>query len=88
MFQRLTNPKLLAAAQQQISELFAQHAEWFCTPGQGQAQALRRNELDISIAQGRLVLSCWTEMGSRAWRILAWQWNGQVLSCSFAENGR
>ena len=80
MFQSLTKPKQLVAARQQITELFAQHAEWFCTPGQGQAQALRRNELDISISQGRLVLSCWTDKGSRSWRILAWQWNGQVLS--------
>jgi len=80
MFQRLTNPRLLTAAQQQITELFAQHAEWYCTPGQGEAQALRRNELDIRISQGRLVLSCCTDKGSRSWRILAWQWNGQVLS--------
>jgi len=80
MFQRLTSPDLLAAAKRQITELFAAHAEWFCTPGQGNAQALRRNELDIEISQGRLVLSCWTEKGSRSWRILAWHWNGQILS--------
>jgi len=80
MFQRLTSPDLLAAAKRQITELFAAHAEWFCTPGQGNAQALRRNELDIEITQGRLVLSCWTEKGSRSWRILGWHWNGQILS--------
>src|SRR5258707_14592197 len=80
MFQRLTSPELLAAAKRQIAELFAAHAEWFCIPGQGNAHALRRNELDIVISQGRLVLSCWTEKGSRSWRILAWNWNGQLLS--------
>lgn len=80
MFQRLTTLELMEAARHQITVLFAEHAEWFCTPGDGGAQALRRNELDIRISQGRLVLSCWTEKGSRSWRILAWQWNGQILS--------
>ena len=80
MFQRLTTPDLLAAAKRQIAELFSQHAEWFCAPGPGKAHALRRNELDVSISHGRLVLSCWTEKGSRSWRILAWHWNGQILS--------
>src|SRR5258705_11943807 len=80
MFQLLTTPDLSANAKRQIAELFAAHAEWFCTPGQGTAQALRRNELDIRISQGRLLLSCWTEKGSRSWRILAWHWNGQILS--------
>ena len=80
MFQRLTTPDLLAAAKRQIAELFSQHAEWFCAPGPGKAHALRRNEIDVSISHGRLVLSCWTEKGSRSWRILAWYWNGQILS--------
>ena len=80
MFQRLTTLELMEAARRQIAVLFAEHAEWFLTPGEGQAQALRRNELDIRISQGRLVLSCWTEKGTRSWRILAWHWNGQILS--------
>src|SRR6266576_4625522 len=80
MFHRLTTLELMEAARRQIAVLFAEHAEWFLTPGEGQAQALRRNELDIRISQGRLVLSCWTEKGTRSWRILAWHWNGQILS--------
>jgi hypothetical protein len=43
------------------------------------AQALRREEIEIAISHGRLVLSCWTEKGTRAWRIHAWQWTGQSL---------
>jgi hypothetical protein len=85
MFERLTSSVAVEAARQQISALFNQHAEWFCTTnmggiaGRGETYALRRNEMDISIAHGRLVLSCWTEKGSRSWRILGWEWNGQMI---------
>jgi hypothetical protein len=80
MFQRLTTPVLLASAHQQISAVFAQHFEWFCSAGQSEAYALRRTEMDLSISGGRLLLSCWTERGTRTWRILGWHWNGQILS--------
>lgn len=79
MLQSLTTPASIEAARRQIAGLFQQHAEWFCTAGRGETYALRRNEMDISIAHERLVLSCWTEQGSRSWRILGWQWNGQIL---------
>lgn len=79
MFQHLTTPALLEAARQQIAALFSQHAEWFCTAGNNETYALRRDEMHVTIAQQRLVLSCWTEKGSRSWRILGWQWNGQIL---------
>ena len=79
MFQRLTTQTQLEGARQQIGALLREHAEWFCTPGQGAAQSIRRSEIDISISQERLVLSCWTEKGIRSWRILGWQWTGQIL---------
>ena len=82
MFERLTSSVAVEAARQQISALFNKHAEWFCTAGiagRGETYALRRNEMDISVAHERLVLSCWTEKGSRSWRILGWEWNGQML---------
>src|SRR5690242_183095 len=79
MFQDLTTPASIEAARQQIAALFRAHAEWFCTAARGETYALRRDELDISIAFQRLVLSCWTEKGSRSWRVLGWEWNGQML---------
>jgi hypothetical protein len=79
MFERLTSSAAAEAARQQIAALFNQHAEWFCTAGRGETYALQRNEMDISIAHGRLLLSCWTEKGTRSWRILGWEWNGQML---------
>jgi hypothetical protein len=79
MLQYLTTAASLEDARQQIAALFGRHAEWFCTAGNNETYALRRDEMQVSIAQQRLVLSCWTEKGSRSWRVLGWQWNGQVL---------
>lgn len=79
MLQRLTTIASIEAARRQITTLFQQHAEWFCTAGRGETYALRRDEMDVSVAHERLVLSCWTEQGSRSWRILGWEWNGQML---------
>jgi hypothetical protein len=79
MFEHLTTLASVEAARQQIAALFRQHAEWFCTAGRGETYALGRDEMDVSVAHGRLMLSCWTEKGSRSWRIHGWEWNGQVL---------
>src|SRR6476661_448048 len=79
MFQDLTTPASIEAARQQIAALFRAHTEWFCTAGRSETYALRSGELDIAVAFERLVLSCWTEKGSRSWRVLGWEWNGQML---------
>lgn len=79
MFERLTSHASVEAARLRIAGLFSQYAEWFCTAGRGESYALRREEMDVSVAHGRLMLSCWTEKGSRSWRILGWEWNGQML---------
>ena len=79
MFEHLTSLASVEAARQQIAALFRQHAEWFCTAGRGETYALGRDEVDVSVAHGRLLLSCWTEKGSRSWRIHGWEWNGRML---------
>jgi hypothetical protein len=79
MLQSLTSLAAIESARAQITDLFHQHAEWFCTAGRGETYALGRDEMDVSLAHGKLVFSCWTEKGSRSWRILGWEWNGQTL---------
>ncbi len=78
-FERLTTPLLIEAARKRIAELFGSHAEWFYTLSNGDTHALRPGELDISVANGRLILSCWTEKGTRSWRIRGWDWSGDKL---------
>jgi hypothetical protein len=79
MFERLTNSVLLETARQRIAELFDAHAEWFYTLSNGNTEALRRHELDINVAQNRLILSCWTDKGTRSWQIRGWSWTGEKL---------
>src|SRR4026208_1152177 len=79
MFKHLTSLASVEAARAQIAALIRLHPEWFCTAGRDQTHALRREEIDVSVAHRRLVLSCWTEKGTRSWRIVAWEWNGQMM---------
>jgi hypothetical protein len=75
--QYLTQPNAAEAARQKILEVFEQHVEWFHVVDEGNSQALRRNEIDINVSHGQLILTCWTEEGMRTWRIRAWQWTGE-----------
>jgi len=80
MFQNLTTSEQRSYAHRHIAELFASHAEWICAVNQNQAYSLHRNEIEITISNDRLMLSCWTEKGTRTWRLLDWFWNGEVLA--------
>ena len=79
MLKRLTNPESAQYAGRQIADLFHTYAEWFHTTDDGKSQALGRHELDVEVSQGRLILSSWTERGTRSWRIIAWEWSGNKL---------
>ena len=75
----LTPAQSLEIARQQIAELFEMHAEWFHLVDDAPSHALKRSELDIAISHGALILSCWTERGTRSWKISSWKWNGEKL---------
>lgn len=81
MLERLTNPDEIEKAGLRINELIEAHAEWFYAPGGDSTSslALRRNEIDLRLAHGRLIFSCWTEKGLRFWRVHAWEWTGAKL---------
>ena len=70
--------RYLNTACAEISALFREYAEWLFV-SEGSAYALRRDEIELSVVHERLVLSCWTEQGTRLWHVLAWEWNGQLL---------
>lgn len=79
MFVALTDATHAAAARDLIKEYFDEHIEWFCTWSDGNAQAVRRDELAIELVQGRLMFSCWTEHGTPTWRVGGWDWSGEKL---------
>jgi hypothetical protein len=78
MPKRVNTPERLEAACAVINDLFQTHVEWFYTAG-GDSQALNQSELEIFVAQGRLLLGCWTEKGTRSWKIFSWEWTGEKL---------
>lgn len=78
MLRRLTSPESVNTAHQEIAALLRDYAEWLFV-SEGLAQSLRRDEIEVAVVQARLVFSCWTENGTRLWRVVAYEWNGQLL---------
>ena len=78
MLQHLTSSARLESGYQQITLLFREHAEWLFV-SDGMVQSLRREEIELTLVQQKLMFSCWTEAGARFWRLLGWDWNGQLL---------
>ncbi|HET6974295.1 MAG TPA: hypothetical protein VFH96_09740 [Pyrinomonadaceae bacterium] len=78
MLQDLTTPNLRESAHQQITSLLREYAEWLFVSAD-LIQSLRREEIELNFVQQKLMLSCWTEAGTGVWRLLAWDWNGQLL---------
>jgi len=78
--QRVNTPERLETARATINALFQTHIEWFLTIDGGQSQALNQRELEIFVAHGRLLLGCWTEKGTRSWKIFSWEWTGEKLT--------
>lgn len=79
MPERLNTPARIESAQAKIAELLAGHAEWFCTLNGDDTQPLRNSELNVAVSYGRLILTTWTEKGSRVWKIFDWDWTAGRL---------
>lgn len=77
--QRLTNASQTELACREIRAFFAAQLEWFLVIADREALALNRHEFEIELLHRRLVLSCWTEKGSRSWTINSWQRAGEKL---------
>lgn len=69
----------LVNAERELRELVGGQSEWFISEDGRAPIEVNRAEFDFSSAHGRLIFSCWTEQGSRAWRINAWNCNGDKL---------
>lgn len=73
----------VADAERRIKALLDAHAEWlFSKDGASvgrSSTSLRKEELELRIEHGRLMLFCLTEEGARLWRINSWEWTGEKL---------
>ena len=63
----------------ELLEFVQPHAEWFISEDGRLPLEVNRNEFDFSMAHGRLIFSCWTQRGARAWRITDWSRSGEKL---------
>src|SRR5947207_5858717 len=63
----------------ELLEFVQPHAEWFISEDGRLPLEVNRNEFDFSFAHGRLIFSCWTQRGARAWRVTDWNRAGEKL---------
>src|SRR2546421_7284472 len=62
-----------------LLEFVNPHAEWFISEDGRLPLEVNRTEFDFSVAHGRLIFSCWTQTGARAWRVTDWNRSGEKL---------
>ncbi|HET6973035.1 MAG TPA: hypothetical protein VFH96_03370 [Pyrinomonadaceae bacterium] len=87
MLRRLTTTAQVESAYQEISALLREYAEWLFVCD-GVSESLRREEIEVLVERERLLVSCWTEKGTRLWRVVAWDWNGQLLELELSRRMR
>lgn len=80
MLHPLTDAVVIRSAQSAINELIDAHAEWFLSAEIGRSStALKRNEFDFSQTHQHLIFTCWTDKGTRSWRVTAWELTPDML---------
>ena len=77
--QKVVGPASIAKAERELRELIRVRSDWFISEDGRAPIEVNSAEFDFSVAHGRLIFSCWTERGSRAWRITTWNWSGDKL---------
>ena len=63
-----------------IREIINAHHDWFMSIDGRSPLSLTTDEFEFAVSTGRLIFSCWTEKGSRIWRVKNWQWSSDKLS--------
>src|SRR5688572_29651072 len=62
-----------------IREIINAHHDWFMSLEGRSPISLTTDEFEFSASPGRLIFSCWTETGSRVWRVKNWHWKSDKL---------
>src|SRR2546421_5977360 len=76
---QFVSPASIADGERMLRELVSGHPEWFMSEDGRAPVEVNQNEFDFSVAHRRMIFSCWTERGSRAWHIREWNWTGAKL---------
>jgi hypothetical protein len=62
-----------------LRELASAHPDWFISIDGRAPLNVNKDEFEFSVAQARLIFSCWTETGSTTWHVKGWNWTGEKL---------
>jgi hypothetical protein len=62
-----------------IRKIISAHHDWFMSIDGRSPLGLTTDEFEFSTSGGRTLFSCWTEKGSRMWRVTDWRWTGDKL---------
>jgi hypothetical protein len=69
----------LTQQQLALQKIISAHRDWFMTAGHTSPLNLNHEEFEFSVEHNRLIFSCWTQTGSRAWRVHNWTWSDDKL---------
>src|SRR4029077_2444847 len=62
-----------------LRDVANRHADWFMSDDGRIPLEVNGSEFDFSVIHGRLIFSCWTQTGSRAWRVTDWNGSDEKL---------
>jgi len=62
-----------------LQEIVGAHRDWFMTSDGRSPLNINHDEFEFSAEHNRMIFSCWTEAGSRTWRVTDWQWHDEKL---------
>ena len=72
---------LSGLGQQQLAlqKIVTAHRDWFMTADGRSPLNTNHDEFEFSVKHNRLLFSCWTEAGSKTWRVTSWKWSDDKL---------
>ena len=73
------NSRDVAGDESSLREIINAHHDWFMSIDGRSPLSLTIDEFEFSAAPGRLIFSCWTETGSRVWRVKSWHCSSDKL---------
>ncbi|MFY9622600.1 MAG: hypothetical protein WAQ99_22475 [Pyrinomonadaceae bacterium] len=73
------NSRDVEGDQRSICEIINAHHDWFMSIDGRSPINLTTDEFEFSASPGRLIFSCWTQNGSRVWRVKSWCSSGDKL---------
>jgi hypothetical protein len=69
----------LSHQQLALQKIAGTQRDWFMMADGRTPLCINHDEFEFSVEHNRLIFSCWTEAGSRTWRVNQWNWSDDRL---------